>query len=228
MAMKFANNAVSTLSADLSSTATSLTVQAGDGSKFPALLAGDYFYVTLANILNALEIVKVTARSGDTMTIVRGQDGTTARGYALGDKVELRLVAAAMREGVDHAARTDNPHAVTASQVGAYTKSEVDGMIGGTVPSGDFATALAGKANVSHSHPISEVTGLQTALDGKSATGHTHSPEQITGLSDSYYHNVYNADHYEGTNNGLGFRFTTAYMTADGGALTLHRVYEYI
>jgi hypothetical protein len=32
------------------------------------------------------------------------------------------------------------------------------------------ATALAGKANTSHTHAISDVTGLQTALDGKIAT----------------------------------------------------------
>lgn len=32
-----------------------------------------------------------------------------------------------------------------------------------------------------HSHPISEVTGLQTALDGKASTSHTHDWTSITG-----------------------------------------------
>ena len=36
-----------------------------------------------------------------------------------------------------------------------------------------------------HSHPISQVTGLQAALDGKAATSHTHSTTQITGLDDA-------------------------------------------
>jgi hypothetical protein len=36
------------------------------------------------------------------------------------------------------------------------------------------ATALAGKAPLSHTHPISDVIGLQAALDGKSPVNHTH------------------------------------------------------
>ena len=46
-------------------------------------------------------------------------------------------------------------------------------------------TALDGKAATSHSHAISDVTGLQTALDGKQASGsyaaatHTHTPSEV-------------------------------------------------
>lgn len=43
-------------------------------------------------------------------------------------------------------------------------------------------TALNGKANTTHSHIIGDVTGLQTALDGKAATSHTHTIGNITGL----------------------------------------------
>ena len=42
-------------------------------------------------------------------------------------------------------------------------------------------TALAGKANSSHTHPISQVTNLQSSLDSKSNVGHTH---VISGLTD--------------------------------------------
>lgn len=45
-----------------------------------------------------------------------------------------------------------------------------------------FDTGLATKANASHSHAISEVTGLQTALDGKAASSHTHGISDVTGL----------------------------------------------
>lgn len=48
-----------------------------------------------------------------------------------------------------------------------YTESEVD-------------TLLSGKASVSHSHAIADVTGLQTALDGKAATSHTHDAGDVT------------------------------------------------
>jgi hypothetical protein len=43
-------------------------------------------------------------------------------------------------------------------------------------------TALDGKASSSHAHSISDVTGLQTALDGKAASSHTHSISDVTGL----------------------------------------------
>lgn len=52
-----------------------------------------------------------------------------------------------------------------------------------------LATHLATRALVSHSHVISDTTGLQTALDGKQAAGsyaaaiHTHAISDVTGLT---------------------------------------------
>lgn len=43
-----------------------------------------------------------------------------------------------------------------------------------TALSDSTTAALSGKADSSHTHAISAVTGLQTALDGKSATSHSH------------------------------------------------------
>jgi hypothetical protein len=37
-----------------------------------------------------------------------------------------------------------------------------------------ITTSLSGKANTTHTHTISDTTGLQTALDAKSPTVHTH------------------------------------------------------
>ena len=41
-------------------------------------------------------------------------------------------------------------------------------------------TKLNGKANVSHTHAIADVTNLQTSLDSKSNTGHTHDDRYYT------------------------------------------------
>ena len=98
MVMKFTNNAASTLASSILSSATSLTVATGQGALFPSLGAGDYFYCTLANTAGTVEIVKVTARATDVFTIVRAQDNTTAANWSLGDKVELRLVAASLND----------------------------------------------------------------------------------------------------------------------------------
>ena len=98
MGMKFTNNAASTLASGINASVTSLTVASSGGALFPTLTASDYFYCTLTNTVGTIEIVKVTARSSDTFTIVRAQDGTTAGSWSLGDKVELRLVAASLND----------------------------------------------------------------------------------------------------------------------------------
>lgn len=98
MAMKFTNNATSTLASGINDSVTSLSVASGQGALFPTLGGSDYFYCTLANTAGTVEIVKVTARSTDTFTIVRGQDNTTAATWLSGDRVELRLVAASLND----------------------------------------------------------------------------------------------------------------------------------
>jgi|TARA_B110000908_G_C10259433_1_gene458064 hypothetical protein len=97
MAVKFSNNASTTLAGNASSSATSISV--ADGSVFPALSASDYFYLTLETAANtAREIVKCTARNSNALTIVRAQDSTSAIAFVSGDKVELRLTAAIMND----------------------------------------------------------------------------------------------------------------------------------
>ena len=46
-------------------------------------------------------------------------------------------------------------------------------------------SALNGKAASSHTHGMSDVTGLQDALDGKAALSHTHGMSDVTGLQDA-------------------------------------------
>jgi hypothetical protein len=98
MGLKVTNNAFGTLNASINSSATTIVLVAGQGARFPTLSAGDYFYATLIDTSNNLEIVKCTARSTDTLTVVRGQDSTTARAYATNDRFELRPTAVMLNE----------------------------------------------------------------------------------------------------------------------------------
>jgi hypothetical protein len=93
MGVKFANSAYATLASSINSSATSITLTTGQGARFPSLSGGDYFYATLIDTSNNLEIVKCTARSSDVLTVVRGQEGTTARAYSTSDRIELRITA---------------------------------------------------------------------------------------------------------------------------------------
>ena len=95
----FTNNAATTLASGITNVATTLTVAAGQGVLFPSPTGGNYSYITLINAAGTvLEIVKLTARSTDTLTITRGQEGTTASAFSTGDKVELRVTAAGMSD----------------------------------------------------------------------------------------------------------------------------------
>lgn len=96
MGMKLANNAVSRLEAGIAAGATSISITPGDGAKFPVLSAGDYFPATLIRASDgAVEIIRVTARSTDVLTVARGQENTTALAFVSGDRIELRLTAGA-------------------------------------------------------------------------------------------------------------------------------------
>lgn len=96
MGIKFANNAVSRLAGNISQYATSIVLSPGGGMLFPTLAAGEWFHATI--IGTGVEIVKVAARSVDTLTVERGQDGTVARDFLAGDRVELRLTAGVLAE----------------------------------------------------------------------------------------------------------------------------------
>lgn len=101
MGIKLTNNAFGTLAAGINSSATSITLTTGQGARFPTLSAGDYFYATLVDTSNNLEIVKCTARSTDVLTVVRAQESTTARAYSTGDRIEIRLTAATFLDAVN-------------------------------------------------------------------------------------------------------------------------------
>lgn len=98
MTVVLANNVATTLAADISATAGSLSVASGTGSRFPTLVAGQYYYATLISSDKRLEIVKVTGRTGDLLTITRAQENTHAMEFFAGSKVELRITAQSIRD----------------------------------------------------------------------------------------------------------------------------------
>lgn len=92
----FTNNAATTLANPVSAVDTSIVLVTGTGSIFPTPTGGDYFYITCVTATSTYEIMKVTARTSDTLTVVRAQEGTTALVFNNGDRVELRVTAASL------------------------------------------------------------------------------------------------------------------------------------
>jgi hypothetical protein len=94
MARLYANGARTRLSGGITNSATSFSVASGTGSLFPSPSGGDYALITLASTTSTTaEIVKCTARSGDTFTVVRAQEGTSAAAFLANDIVDLRITA---------------------------------------------------------------------------------------------------------------------------------------
>lgn len=117
----FSNNSAGLLSVGINTAATSIVLT--DASSFPTPAGGSYFFATLIG-LNAngqeatWEIVKCTARAGNTLTVLRAQEGTVAAVWGVATRIEMRLTAGFATVMDDHIDNTDNPHGVTKNQVG--------------------------------------------------------------------------------------------------------------
>jgi hypothetical protein len=125
MGVVLKNNAVSTITTVINASDVGIAVSAGTGALFPAISAGSYFYATLISTGGTYEIVKVTARVGDTMTIVRAQEGTTAQSFASGSRIEARITAASI---TDLIAEIDSG-IVNAKQFGAVGDGVTDDTV---------------------------------------------------------------------------------------------------
>ena len=117
MPVIYSNNASTTLSAGINDSTTTIGIASASG--FPSIGSGEYYFATIANTNNTkIEVVKVTAGT-TSLTVVRGQDGTTAQAFDSGDNFQLR---------------------VTAATLGAATKTDVNitgGAIAGAAISND-------------------------------------------------------------------------------------------
>lgn len=98
MILGFGNNVVSALAGDITTVQTEIPVMPGTGAKFAKLLSADfenksntqrvYAKITLTdNKESAFEICHLVSVSGDVLNVVRGQEGTTPKGWYLNDVV---------------------------------------------------------------------------------------------------------------------------------------------
>lgn len=89
---KFLNRVLATLASGINDVTTSLPLTTGHGARFGTIASGDKIRIVfLAADLNVSEIAYMTAISGDTATIERGQDGTTATSHIAGVRIEARI-----------------------------------------------------------------------------------------------------------------------------------------
>lgn len=98
MPQKFLNNYRTTVAAQLLVAGNSLVV--ADATALGVVTPTDFVKLTLVkrsgNEETAWEIVRVTARSGNTLTITRGEEGTTPLQWEVGELVSARVTRDAM------------------------------------------------------------------------------------------------------------------------------------
>lgn len=183
----FTNNAASQLSGTLPAGGTTLVCSAGQGSRFPTPTGGDFFYLTIytkdvyANE-QEIEIVKVTARSSDTMTIVRDIEQITGEiaGFAYNGGsttvyLEMRWTAGC----VDNMVQTGEVSPVALS--GAYADLSGTPTLGTSSALNVPASGNASSGEV--------VKGDDSRLtDARTPVAHTHTgdyePADVTILKD--------------------------------------------
>jgi len=88
--LKVKNRAISTLASGVSDVATEWTLATGEGALFPT--TGD-FHVTCED-----EIVQCTSRTGDVLTVVRAQEGTSGAAHDADKAVKLRITAGVIED----------------------------------------------------------------------------------------------------------------------------------
>lgn len=92
MTLIFANNAISKLAQPLLVGQTTLTVQTGTGALFPSPSGGDYFKLTVEDRrTQQIEIMHCIGRSGDVLTVERGQEDMTAQEFEVGATASNRF-----------------------------------------------------------------------------------------------------------------------------------------
>ncbi len=89
----FSDNASSLLASGINNSVTTLAVTAATGGLFPSPGAGQKFIVTVEDTSGNIETMDCTGRTGDTLTVVRGQYGTSALAFSSGSRVEVRANA---------------------------------------------------------------------------------------------------------------------------------------
>lgn len=137
----FANLASSTLASGIDDNDTQLTVQSGDGALFPSPGASQHAIIAIESVDGDVEFVKCTGRTGDTLTIVRGQESSTAIAFASGSAVECRPTSGVMTNMLQKTGGDTLSGTTTLS-------GTIDAGSSGSILGGEFTGKVRGDAGV--------------------------------------------------------------------------------
>jgi hypothetical protein len=124
-AFVFSDNARSSLGQAIGPGATVITLAAGGGAAFPIPAANQQFALTLNDLATRVnyEVCYCTARTGDVLTVLRGQEGTTAQSWVIGDYAWNGPTSGQM------SAMVQIPHMTDASIAPVFANTTVQGWL---------------------------------------------------------------------------------------------------
>lgn len=167
----FNNEAYARIKAGISDAATSIELYPGHAQIFLAgWVSGKEFYATITNAQADIEIVKVAAISGDTLTVERGQDGTVAQEWKSGAIITQRLVAANLEGFIQREAFREvyyNPNSIlTADYPGEKVYQSLNQRIWWKNKTGTIWQAIAGSLAGWLAYPYDPISYASISLRG--------------------------------------------------------------
>jgi hypothetical protein len=170
--LKAKNLARTALASSISATATTCTVV--DASKLPD--------VPFRAVIGGSEIVEVTNRSGNTLTIIRGLEGTTAQAWPAGTPIENRFTAGYWDEVCRLISLTSAQTLVIANDTITMRQSFHFVDTEGGAPTDNLSTILGGSAgDLLFIRPVSSARSVVI----KHGVGNIKTPSGLDVLLDS-------------------------------------------
>ena len=153
MAVKFKNNAYTTLSAGINGSVTTIPVVST--SLFPDVSGtDDYMYLSIVGS-SYVEIIKVTSFTSTALTCVRDQEGTTGTAAVLGNRIELRVTTAMITD------------AIADSNVDVFKTIEISGQTDVVADSGSDTLTLVATGGTTLTTTADQIT-IDTPVAGAS------------------------------------------------------------
>lgn len=189
----YANNAITTLAVGITNVSTSITVATGTGALFPSPTNGDYAWLTLSTATGVIEIVNCSSRTGDVLTVTRGQQGTTASSFSIGDSLTQRMTAQGLSDNVT-IAQTQATNAAASAAAALVSQNASSSSASSASTSANTATTQAGIATTQAGNAAASAAAaagtLANAVTKTSATGSAIMPAGTTAQRDASPTNV--------------------------------------
>jgi len=159
-----------TLSGALTSSATTTTVVSGSSlAGGVTISAGELFTVVIDPDTALEEIVDVSAISGNTLTIVRGVDGSTGVAHSAGAVVRHMAIGRDYREANTHIENTTIAHGLTLADVVTTTNTKT--LTNKTISAAD--NTLTGVATLTGAQTLTNKTLTSPTITGTGAIAGT-------------------------------------------------------